>query len=239
MSRPLKHGLDYFPHDTDAVNDDKIQSLMALYGTEGYAFYFILLERIFRTENARITIGKPAIKHGLSKVIGISIEKFEQILSTALELSCFNQELYNSEQVITSNGVQKRMSKVTELRERERERKAHKEREIHKDKYKEKEKAKTGKTHGKPTENFIIPTIQEVTAYCLERKNGINPKKWTDFYASKGWMIGKNKMKDWKAAVRTWENPDTEKEQAQYKATVERIKLKEAERDRRLADATG
>ena len=57
MARPLKAGLNYFPHDTDAVNDDKLQSLMALHGAEGYAFYFILLERIFRTENSRKTTG--------------------------------------------------------------------------------------------------------------------------------------------------------------------------------------
>jgi hypothetical protein len=53
---------------------------------------------------------------------------------------------------------------------------------------------------------FIIPDLSEVTNYCQERKNGVDPQKWHDFYSSKGWMIGKNKMKDWKAAVRTWES---------------------------------
>jgi hypothetical protein len=49
------------------------------------------------------------------------------------------------------------------------------------------------------------PTIEEVKAYCFERKNTVDHEKWFDFYSSKGWMIGKNRMKDWKAAVRTWE----------------------------------
>jgi len=53
---------------------------------------------------------------------------------------------------------------------------------------------------------FQPPTIEEVTAYCQERSNGVDPSKWWDFYQSKDWMVGKNKMKDWKAAVRTWEN---------------------------------
>jgi len=44
-----------------------------------------------------------------------------------------------------------------------------------------------------------------VVAYCRERNNGIDPQRFIDFYSAKGWMIGKNKMKDWKAAVRTWE----------------------------------
>src|SRR3990167_9037775 len=55
-------------------------------------------------------------------------------------------------------------------------------------------------------DTFTPPSFEEVSQYCLERGNGVDPKKWHDFYSAKGWMIGKNKMKDWKAAVRTWEN---------------------------------
>ena len=58
---------------------------------------------------------------------------------------------------------------------------------------------------------FIPPTLEEVTSYCKERNNSVDPQKWYDFYSAKGWMIGKNKMKDWKAAVRTWERRDSEK----------------------------
>ena len=53
---------------------------------------------------------------------------------------------------------------------------------------------------------FTPPTLEEVTDYCQERNKGVDPQRWYDFYTAKGWMIGKNKMKDWKAAVRTWEN---------------------------------
>ena len=52
---------------------------------------------------------------------------------------------------------------------------------------------------------FTPPSVEEVKAYCSERKNRINAEEFVDFYASKGWMVGKNKMKDWKACVRTWE----------------------------------
>lgn len=54
---------------------------------------------------------------------------------------------------------------------------------------------------------FTPPTLAEVKAYCKERGNNVDPERFIDFYESKGWMIGKNKMKDWKAAVRTWEKP--------------------------------
>ena len=52
---------------------------------------------------------------------------------------------------------------------------------------------------------FTIPTPEEVQAYCNERNNGISGQQFCDFYSSKGWKIGKEPMKDWKAAVRTWE----------------------------------
>ena len=52
---------------------------------------------------------------------------------------------------------------------------------------------------------FKKPTLEEVKQYCLERNNGIDAQYFIDFYESKNWMIGKNKMKNWKACVRTWE----------------------------------
>lgn len=52
---------------------------------------------------------------------------------------------------------------------------------------------------------FKQPTIEQVKAYCLERNKGVDPDRWFDFYVSKGWLVGKTKMKDWKASVRTWE----------------------------------
>lgn len=52
---------------------------------------------------------------------------------------------------------------------------------------------------------FSPPSVDDVRDYCLERNNGIDAEQFVDFYASKGWKVGKDSMKDWKAAVRTWE----------------------------------
>ena len=57
----------------------------------------------------------------------------------------------------------------------------------------------------KKSTNFKPPTVEEVQAYCQERNNKVDAQVFVDFYESKGWLVGKNKMKDWKAAVRTWE----------------------------------
>ena len=51
----------------------------------------------------------------------------------------------------------------------------------------------------------IPPLVEDVVSYCKERKNNVDPETWFNHYASKGWFIGKSKMVDWKAAVRTWE----------------------------------
>lgn len=59
-----------------------------------------------------------------------------------------------------------------------------------------------------PTSKFIPPTIDQVKDYCKERNNTVNAEKFHDFYTSKAWMVGKNKMKDWKAAVRNWERSE-------------------------------
>lgn len=49
------------------------------------------------------------------------------------------------------------------------------------------------------------PSFEEISSYCAERKNSIDPQKFLDYYTANGWKVGRNSMKDWRAAVRTWE----------------------------------
>lgn len=53
---------------------------------------------------------------------------------------------------------------------------------------------------------FVPPSVEDVKKYCIERDNGIDPVAFVDYYAARGWVAGKSKMKDWRAAVRVWEN---------------------------------
>lgn len=55
------------------------------------------------------------------------------------------------------------------------------------------------------SKRFTPPTLEEVKEYCKERNKGVDAERFIDFYTAKGWMVGRNPMKDWKAAVRTWE----------------------------------
>jgi hypothetical protein len=89
------------------------------------------------------------------------------------------------------------------------------------------------KPYSKPdrgAKRFCPPTYDEVKAYCLERKNNVDPEKFIDFYQSKGWMVGKSKMKDWKASVRTWEKRESKKEtDLQRRKRILEEQIREAE----------
>lgn len=66
---------------------------------------------------------------------------------------------------------------------------------------------------GSPQVKFKKPSVDEIREYCDGRKNDVNPERFYDFYESKGWMVGKTKMRDWKASVRTWEKRDSKDDQ--------------------------
>ena len=69
----------------------------------------------------------------------------------------------------------------------------------------------TPKTEKK--ERFKAPTVEEVQEYCTERGNNIDAQHFIDYYSARGWMLGKNHIKDWKACIRTWERNDSFKPQ--------------------------
>lgn len=91
------------------------------------------------------------------------------------------------------------------------------------------------------TKIFQKPTIDEVKSYCKERNNSVVAEKFFDFYESKGWKVGNQPMKDWRAAVRTWERSSasapvtmeqvtfggyqTEREQKEYEAAYRQAEL--------------
>lgn len=74
---------------------------------------------------------------------------------------------------------------------------------IEEDKDKEKEIDK--ESDKQKRKRFVPPSLEEVKAYCSERNNNVDAERFIDYYTSNGWLVGKNKMKDWKAAVRSWE----------------------------------
>lgn len=123
LPRPHKEGLDYFPHDTDATSDEKLEAMRALHGNDGYAFYFILLERIYRTSNGELDISNISKKAAIVSKVGVSLEKFNAMLRDAFELELFDKAIYEQKCCITSNGIRKRVGEVKKLREKWRKKK--------------------------------------------------------------------------------------------------------------------
>ena len=96
-------------------------------------------------------------------------------------------------------------------------------------------KTKLNKLNNISVCKFVPPTLEEVKAYCSEKGYSIDCERFIDFYTSKGWMVGKNKMKDWKASVRTWvksskpianSKTDSKKENARVEEMFKRFEQK-------------
>lgn len=83
--------------------------------------------------------------------------------------------------------------------------------ELEKDIEIEKEIHSSAKSTTTKRKRFEKPTLSEIKEYCIERNNNVNAEQFFDYYESNGWKVGKNSMKDWKAAVRTWERSEYRK----------------------------
>lgn len=202
--------MDYFPHDTDAASDEKIEPLLMLYGAKGYALYFVLLERIYRQENFELDVSDAETVQLFCMKLQITEQEYHSIIATCLKRGAFDADAYNERQVLTSKGVKKRAEIVVQKRESMRNKVTAAEtvQELGNNAAKTPQ-SKVKESKGKRVvKTFIPPTVDEVSAYCKERENGIDPQRFVDSNTSKGWVIGKSRtpMKDWKAAIRTWEN---------------------------------
>ena len=83
--------------------------------------------------------------------------------------------------------------------------------ELEKDIEIEKEIHSSAKSTTTKRKRFEKPTLSQIEQYCIERNNNVNAEQFFDYYESNGWKVGKNSMKDWKAAVRTWERSEYRK----------------------------
>ena len=83
------------------------------------------------------------------------------------------------------------------------------------------------KNNIEPPRRFTPPTVEQVQAYCKERGNAVDPQRFVDFYTAKGWKVGNQAMKDWKAAVRTWEGKDSAKTTPQRRITAQQYEQRD------------
>ena len=238
--------MQWFKHDTDSTMDFKIKKLIIRYGAVGYAIYFHCLELIasgindtnitFQLEHDSEIIADDLRIPGTSDKSGR--EYVEEIMRFMIQLGLFeesnghifcfkmlkrldssmtsNQRLRKlissakenySSLAITNNHDEVMISHDEVMKEKKRKEESRRE---------EEEKREEGET----TTRFHKPSISEIQQYCEERKNTINAEKFFNYYEANGWKVGKNKMKDWKACVRTWEQNEKKYNQTSQKLNV-------------------
>jgi predicted phage replisome organizer len=220
----LKLSRDFFKrHDIKIIKSQKN-------GKDYLIFYLTLLaESVDHAGHLRFNELIPYDDEMLSIITDTDID----IVKSAVKLLCsLGLMEFLDDETIYMTELQKMVGYETDWAKKKREYREHKEiksadnvpklsppsphnvrqeidKEIEKDKEILKEKDKKEKTVATRSPSFKKPTMEEIYNYCKERKNNIDSSAFYDFYESKNWFIGKNKMKDWKAAVRTWEKRDS------------------------------
>ena len=206
----------YFSHDSNAHTDPKIIDLLMDLKAEGYGVYWVILEML-RNEN-----GYKLSNQDYNAIAYMAHSTAEVVEKVILNYNLFQVDL---DGYFWSDSLIDRMKHLNAKREvlrinaikRWNDAKA-----MQKHKPSEYSKVKESKVkESKVKVVFIPPSVEIVSVYCKERNNRVNPNWFVDFYASKGWMVGKNKMVDWKASVRNWEKKDgfkpREEPQVNYK----------------------
>jgi hypothetical protein len=201
MARPKRENADYFSHDADMRNDPRVKALRGKYGLDGYAVWCMVLEVLTDSDFFKRDIDDLEVEL-LSADFGVSPDTFVDMLDYMVQIKLL-QKLGSSEYL--SQKLIERFHSVTEKRVKARLR-AQDATESTQSKAKHTKAKHTKAKHTKAnTKSFKRPTLEEVTEYCHERKNGIDPQAFLDHYDANGWMRGKTKIKKWKPCMSTWE----------------------------------
>lgn len=247
MGRPIKETVEYFPHFVKGGRT--IFILESKFGNDGYAFWFKLLEILCDTNNHFFDCKNASNWEFLLAKTHTTEEIANKIIKTLIDLGKIDEELWE-DKVIWIQSLANNLAFFYERRSAEIPKKPQllhtenynnnslceqklQQKEIYVNKKYTIEKniieeniiENKKENIEKEKKKFKIPTIEEVRQYCEERKNGIDAETFWNFYQSKGWKVGKEPMKDWKAAVRTWEHKRKQENNTNTQQTANGIKL--------------
>lgn len=220
----------FFSHDMNARHDPKISAMRGVYGAEGYGWFWMLNELMAESDGYQLDCKSKYAFNAYAMQLQCKADILQKFVSDCIE----EFELYATDGItFWSNSLRKRMQyrdAVSEKRAEAANKRWEKQQsdaiasnnnanamqndanKTKQNKTKQSDKEDSVGTEVPKRTKFTIPTIEQVKAYCDERSNNVDPVKWHDHYTSNGWKVGKNSMKDWKAAVRTWERNDNTKQ---------------------------
>ena len=194
--------MKYYLHDSNSFNDEKVTELFTKFGFEGLGLFYTILEKLAQQEKP---VKTEVLKRQLN--VGKRLNRCWEFMEQIGIISSSNGDTFNTKLLSYSGLYQIKKQKTAERVANFR---AKQEDVTHYDRVSNAHKVKESKVKESKVniiQGFTPPTIEQVSIYCLERNNGVDANKFVDFYTSKGWTVGKNKMKDWQACIRTWEKP--------------------------------
>lgn len=227
--------MKWFKHDSNANADAKLKRVKLKYGMEGYGLYWFCLELIAQgIEKHNLTFELEHDAEIISADTGIHQERVQEIMADFVKWMLFE----NTQGIITCMKMADRTDEYTQKLIRSRGNIGTTSRQcpdkVPPNRIEENRREQSNKKTR--TKKFSPPTKQEVEQYCQERSNSVDPDRFIDHYTSNGWKVGKNSMKDWKAAVRTWEKntgatneKDTRSRAKRFSDTIDDIARKDIE----------
>jgi hypothetical protein len=209
--------MKWFKHDSNASMDAKLQRLRMKYGMEGYGLYWFCLEAIARNvETHNLTFQLEEDAELIAAATGMHYEKVQDMMIYMVNIKLFE----NTGGILTCLKMATRTDEYTAKIIRDsnslRTLSGHSPDTIGR-KSDLIEENRIEEIVGKNRQRFSPPTTDQVRDYCKSRGNSVDPAKFVNFYQAKGWMVGKTKMKDWQAAVRTWEGGQSESKPAEHR----------------------
>ena len=212
--------MQWIKHDTDANQDAKLQNVLLDYGLEGYGLYWYCIELIAgKVDKNNITFELEHDARIIARNTGSSAQKVEEMMKYFVNIGLFEC----SNNTITCLKLAKRldqsMTSNPQMREIIKNFKSHDAIMISSDDVMQDKNRLDKNRLDKPkktSSRFAPPSTEEVLDYMTERGYPY-PKEaesFVDYYSSNGWKVGKNPMKDWKAATRNWTKKLTKKQVA-------------------------
>lgn len=212
----------WFSHDFNARDDEKIISMRMKHGWSSYGLYWAIIEMLRASHTYKLQTQYDSIAFALQsdkEIIRSIIESFDLFVvdgTTFFSKSLIERMLIKDEKSAeASKSAKIRWEKYRKNQQVNADAlQTHSERNANAMLIKV-SKDKVSKDKLNKNKDDIPPKIEDIEQYCKERNNNINAQKFFDYYESKGWVVGRSKMKSWKAAVRTWESNGHSKQKEQ------------------------
>lgn len=213
--------MKWFKHDSNARHDAKLAKLRMKYGLEGYGLYFFLLECIAGTVEAHnLTFELEEDAELIASMTNIHYERINEMMTYMVSLKLFEQ---TDKGIITCMKLSTRTDEYTHKLIRSNKSVPTNSGQTRDTLPIKSDLIEENRIEQKRVGRFTPPTVKEIKDVIKEKGYHVNAETFFNFYESKGWMVGKNKMKNWTAALAQWnsrERAEKPKQKDPYRGAI-------------------